>query len=164
MVQTKKMNESFFVKMQKDITVTGELIRARQDEKQSLMDEFDKECKRFFFGKISEKALASSVKMTNKELQRLDKSIRDLIYRARSISVREMSLFSAQAPIGYKATLSGMMGGKKKTVKKKARKIVKKKKVVRKSVKRKKVAKKKPKRRIAKKRKSVKRKATKKKR
>ncbi len=41
MVQTRKMNESFFVKMLKDLTVAGELIRARQDEKQSLLDEFD---------------------------------------------------------------------------------------------------------------------------
>ncbi len=164
MAQTKKMNESFFVKIQKDLTATGELIRARQDEKQAIMDEFDKECKRFFFGRISEKALASSVKKTNQELQRLDKSIREAIYRARSLSIREMSLVSAQAPIGYKATLSGIRGGKKKIVKKKARKIVKKKKVVKKSVKRKKVAKKKPKRRSVKKRKPVKRKATKKKR
>ena len=142
MAQTKKMNLSFFVKMQKDLTSTGELIKARQEEKQALMDEFDKECKRFFFGKISERALASSVKKTNKELQRLDRSIRDIISRARSISSREMTLVSAQAPITYKATLSGITGGKKKTVKKKVKKIVRKKKAVKRTVKRRKVTKK----------------------
>jgi hypothetical protein len=139
MVQTKKMNESFFVEMQKNLTATGELIRARQDEKQALLDEFDKECKRFFFGKISERALASSVKKTNNELKRLDKSIRDTISKARKISEREMNLFSAQAPIVYKATISGIIGGKKKTIKK----VVKKKKVASKrTVKKRKPAKK----------------------
>jgi len=137
MAQTKKMNVSFFVGLQKDLTATGELIRARQDEKQALMDEFDKECKRFFFGKISEKALASSVKKTNIELKRLDKSIRDTISRARSISNREMTLVSAQAPISYRATLSGIIGGKEKKVAK--RKVVRrvKKRVVKKPAKKK---------------------------
>ncbi len=119
MVQTRKMNESFFVEMQKNLTTTGELIRARQDEKQSLLDEFDKECKRFFFGKISQRALASSVKKTNTELQRLDKQIREAIKKGKSLSVREMKLIGNQAPIGYRATISGITGGKKKKVAKK---------------------------------------------
>ena len=89
MVQTKKMNEQFFVKLQKDFTTTGELIRARQDEKQSLLDEFDLESKRFFFGKISQKSLLASIKKTNDELHRLDKSIRDSIKKSRSLSRSE---------------------------------------------------------------------------
>ncbi len=133
MVQAKKMNESFFVKMQKDLTAAGELIRARQEEKQGLLDEFDSECKRFFFGKISEKALASSVKKTNFELKRLDKSIRDTISRARQISTREQSLVSAQAPIGFRATLSGISGEKAKKKTAKRRKPAKKKKAVKRS-------------------------------
>jgi len=146
MAQTKKMNLSFFVEIQKDLTASGELIRARQDEKQALMNEFDKECKRFFFGKISERALASSVKKTNLELKRLDKSIRDTMSRARNISMREMVLVSAQAPISYKATLSGIVGGKKKKAVK--RKVVRKKKVVKKAKKR--VVKKSVKRKVSK--------------
>ena len=149
MAQTKKMNLSFFVEIQKDLTASGELIRARQDEKQALMNEFDKECKRFFFGKISERALASSVKKTNLELKRLDKSIRDTMSRARNISTREMVLVSAQSPISYKATLSGIVGGKKKKAAK--RKVVRKKKVVKKAKKR--VVKKSVKRKVARKKK-----------
>jgi len=140
MVQTKKMNESFFVKMQKDLTTTGELIRARQDEKQAVLDEFDSECKRFFFGKISQKALMSSIKKTNTELQRLNKEIRDAIRRAESLSNREIKLVSDQAPIGYRATLSGISGGVKKKVKRKA---VKKKKAAKRKPAKKKAAKKK---------------------
>lgn len=143
MVQTKKMNESFFVKMQKDLTVTGELIRARQDEKQAILDEFDSECKRFFFGKISQKALVSSIRKTNTELQRLNKEIRDAIRRAESLSNREIKLVSEQAPIGYRATLSGISGGGKKKVK---RKKAKKKKVAKKKPAKKKAAKRKKKR------------------
>ena len=60
MVHIDRMNEEFFAKTLKELNVAGELVRARQEEKQGLLDEFDTECKRFFFGKISEKALASS--------------------------------------------------------------------------------------------------------
>lgn len=155
MVQTKKMNEVFFAKLLKEFTVAGELVRARQEEKQSLLNEFDQESKRFFFGRISERALISSVKKTNKELVRLNKEIKKNIARSRSASDRAMKLVSAQAPIGYRATLSGITGGKKK------KKAVKKKKVVKKKPAKKKKAVKK--RKPAKKKKVVKKKAVKRK-
>ena len=120
MVHIKRMNESFFAQILKDFNVAGELVRSRQEEKQGLLDEFDAECKRFFFGKISERALASSVKKTNKELARLDKDIRESIRKAKTAGERAMKLVSAQAPVVYKATLSGISGGdKKKKAKKK---------------------------------------------
>lgn len=123
MVRIKQMNESFFAKILKEFNVAGELVRARQEEKEGLLNEFDEECKRFFFGKISERALASSVKKTNKELARLDKNIRESIARARSAGDRAMKLVSDQKPIGYRATLSGISGGaKKKKAPKKAKK------------------------------------------
>ena len=128
MVQTKKMNESFLAKLLKEFNVAGELIRARQDEKQALLDEFDSECKRFFFGKISKRALESSVKKTNSELHNLDSEIRKNITKCRRISERAEKFTSAQAPIFFKATLSGVSGGNTKAVKKK--KVAKKKKVV----------------------------------
>lgn len=143
MVQTKKMNESFFAHLLKEFNVAGELIRARQDEKQGLLNEFDAECKRYFFGKISEKTLASSVRKTNGELQRLDSEIRKAITRARSASTRAAKLSANQAPIKYLATLSGISGGKKKPARRKVRRkrVVKKrpvkKKVVRKPAKKK---------------------------
>ena len=146
MVQTKKMNESSFVKMQKDLTVTGEWVRSRQDEKQALLNEFDSECKRFFFGKISQRALMASIKKTNSELYKLDGSIRDAIKKAKNISSGEMKLVGNQVPIGYRATISGITGGSKKSKKK----AVKKKAVVKKAVK-KKAVKKKAKKKVAKK-------------
>lgn len=147
MVQTKKMNESFFAKLLKELDVAGELIRARQDEKQALLDEFDSECKRFFFGKISKRALESSVKKTNNELNSLDSEIRTNIAKCRRISERAEKFASAQAPLSFRATLSGVSGGKTKVAKRKkvAKKKQVKKKVAkkRKPVKRSKVAKKK---------------------
>lgn len=118
MVQTKHMNEESFAKTLKEFNVAGELVRARQDEKQGLLNEFDQECKRFFFGKISQRSLQSSVKKTNKELARLDKDIRMHIGKARTAANRASSLVTAQAPIGYRATLSGINGGKSKKKKK----------------------------------------------
>ncbi|MFH1326906.1 MAG: hypothetical protein ABIH59_02155 [archaeon] len=127
MVQAKKMNESLFAKLQKELTIAGELIRARQEEKQGLLDEFEAESKRYFFGKISERALASSVKKTNKELKRLDGQIRANISRVRNVGDRASKLASVQAPIGYRATLTGIVGGKVKKKKVKKKKTIKKK-------------------------------------
>ena len=122
MVQVKMMNEEFFAKILKDFNVAGELLRARQEEKQSLLNEFSDECKRFFFGKISERALSSSVKKTNMELQRLDKEIRLSMAKARISGERALKLISAQAPVGFRATLSGISGGKMKVKKRKSSK------------------------------------------
>ena len=151
MVQVKKMNESFFAKILKEFNVAGELIRARQEEKQGLLDDFDSECKRFFFGKISERALASSVKKTNAELQRLDRDLRTNITKSRRAAEKSSTLVSAQAPVRYRATLSGIVGGEGKapTRKKKKKKAVEKKK----AVKKKRVAKKKKRRTTRKKKK-----------
>jgi hypothetical protein len=143
MVKSKKMNEEVFSKLHKELTTTGELIRARQEEKQGLLDEFTAESKRFFFGKISERSLASSVKKTNAELQRLDKGIRAAMSRSRVLADKIKSLVAKQAPIGYRATLSGISGGKVKAKKKKVVKKKAKKKAVKKKVKKKKTKKKK---------------------
>ena len=71
---TKKMDESRFAKFVKEFNAVGELVRARQDEKQAVLDEFDGESKRYFFGKISEKTLLSSVaKLTRKLLSLMDR-------------------------------------------------------------------------------------------
>ncbi len=144
MVQTKKMNESFFAHLLKEFNVAGELIRSRQEEKQGLLNEFDAECKRYFFGKVSERTLASSVRKTNNELQRLDGEIRRAITKARSTSARAAKLSADQVPVKYLATLSGISGAGKKPVKRKVKvkKVVEKKPVVKKAVKRKPVKKK----------------------
>ena len=121
MVRVKMMNEEFFAKTLKELNVAGELLRAREEEKQGLLDEFDKESKRFFFGKISERALASSVKKTNNELHRLDSEIRVNMGKARASADRAMKTVSAQAPTHYRATLSGLVGGSSGSAKKSKR-------------------------------------------
>lgn len=138
MAKTKKMDESAFAKLVKEFHAMGELVRARQDEKQAIIDEFNSEGKRFFLGKISEKALASSVRKTNNELHRLDKSIRDAIARAGDIATQAKKFVSVQSPKTFRATLSGVSGITKK--KKKARRRV----VRRKPVAKRKVVRKKP--------------------
>ena len=113
MVQVKMMNEELFAKTIKEFNVTGELVRARQEEKQGLLDEFDQECKRFFYGKISRRALQSSVNKTNDELHRLDNEIRQNMAKSRNAGARAMHILSIQTPVGYRATLSGINGGGK---------------------------------------------------
>jgi len=159
MVRVKKMNESLFAKLQKDLTIAGEIIRARQEEKQGLLDEFDQESKRYFFGKISQRALATSIKKTNKEVARLNKSIREAISRVKKVGDSAAKLTIAQAPIAFRATLTGISGGPKKKKKAVKKKVVKKK-PAKKKVKKKKAP---VKKKVAKKKKVVKKKVVKKK-
>jgi hypothetical protein len=80
------------------------------------MDEFDSESKRFFLGKISEKTLESSVRKTNKEIQKLDDEIRSAIQTANDLANQAKRFASKQAPRRFTATLSGVIrpGQKKK--------------------------------------------------
>ncbi len=153
------MNESMFAKLHKELTIAGELIRARQEEKQGLLDEFDAEAKRYFFGKISQRALQTSVRKTNGELARLNKAIRDAIKRVKSVGDRATKLAGAQAPIAFRATMTGIaVPGKKKVTKKKVKRKVKKVKAKKVAKKKKKVVKKKVKKKVAKKKKASKKK------
>jgi hypothetical protein len=127
MVQVKKINASFSAQLLKDLTAAVELIGAREEEKQALLDEFDAEKQRYFLGKISQTALASSVKKTNVELSRLDKQTRELIKRGASLSDKARKLCTNQAPVAYRATLTGISGGDLKKQKKKVSKMASKK-------------------------------------
>ena len=129
MVKVKNLSEESFAKALKEFNVAGELVGAREEEKQSLLNEFDLECKRFFFGKISEKALTASVNKTNDELHRLDKEIRLNMAKARAAGNKALKIIAAEAPTSYRATLSGISGGNaKKKKKRRAKKSRRKKK------------------------------------
>ena len=144
MAQAKKMNESTFAKLVKEFHAVGELIRARQEEKQAIMDSFDLEKKRYSAGKISTKALESSVRKTNKELLRLDKELRRCIARVNAIGDASKRLASQQAPKVFRAKVSGIFllnpkrkrkRAVKRVVKKKKKAAVRKKKAVKRVVK-----------------------------
>ncbi len=142
MPKTKKMDESYFASFLKDITVIGELIRARQDEKQSIMDEFDRESRRFFFGKISERAISSSIKKTNSETSRLDREIKTYMKKVMDKLDRAKRMVLVQEPLIFNATLSGIKNSKGKSetmaAKKKKKASTKKKAVKKKTTKKKK--------------------------
>lgn len=157
MVKVKMMNENLFAKLVKEYSALGELVRTKQEEKQSVLNEFDRELARYKKGNISENTLASSIKKINLELIKLDKNVRETIDKANKYSARISELVRSQKPVVYRARESGLAlasaSSKKKVVKKVVQKVVKKiakkkpvkkkaaKKVVRKVVK--KVAKKK---------------------
>lgn len=123
MAESKKMNESDFAKIVKEMNASGEFIRTRQDEKQSVMNEFDKERQRFKSGKISKKALDASVKRVNKELQRIDQKIRQSIKQTHQLASRANKMVSNQAPRALRAKATGISSsGKRKSSKKKSSK------------------------------------------
>ena len=163
MVKVKMMNENVFAKLVKEFNALGELIRTRQEEKQSVLNQFDTELARYKRGNISENTLASSIKKTNLELMKLDKNIREIIDKSMKYSARINDLVRSQRPIAYRARESGLglasAPAKKKAVKKKVvKKKVAKKKVVKKVVKKKSVKKKVFKRKAVKKKAPVKKK------
>ena len=55
MVHIKRMNEEYFAKLLKDLTAAGELVRARQEEKQKLLDALTKKANVSFLGKFPKK-------------------------------------------------------------------------------------------------------------
>ena len=107
MTQVKMMNEATFEKLVKEINSQGELIRTRQDEKQSVVNEFDKEKRRFTAGKISRATLTSSVVKTNRELVKLDSNIKAAIKKANTLSNRMDESLARQEPKAFRASESG---------------------------------------------------------
>ena len=107
MAKEKLMNQDAYEKIVKELTSYAELIRTRQNEKQSAMDSFDREVKRYRKGRISRKALASSVRRVNKELQKLDKEIRKGIADVKKTAKKVVSFASRQSPKKEKATMVG---------------------------------------------------------
>ncbi len=133
MAKAKMMNENSFAKLVKEQSAIGELIRTRQEEKQSVMNEFDKEKARYKAGKISEDTMKSSSAKTNKELVRIDKNIRENIMKSNKLSVQIREFVVKQAPISFIAKVSGLT--LRNTSKKKSKKKVNQKRPVKKSAK-----------------------------
>ena len=79
MAKAKAMNQTNFEKIVKELTSYAEVIRSGQDQKQVVLDDFDKERARLKSGKISKKALTASVPRVRKELDRLDVQIKKFI-------------------------------------------------------------------------------------
>lgn len=108
MAKTKKMNEASFAKLVKELNALGELIRTRQDEKQAVINEFEKERKRFRAGNISKATMTSSIRKTNAEFLRLNKDIRRQIQKSNKIATNVKAFCSKQAPIVFNASLTGV--------------------------------------------------------
>jgi hypothetical protein len=140
MAKEKMMNEARFSRMVGEFDSLGELIKARQDEKQAIMNEFDKERKRFRAGKISEKTVDSSAKKTNREMARLNKEIRNIIAKSGKMGDGIREFVTSQSPRVFRARVSGIISGaaKKKAAKRKpAKRKAPKKKAAKRAAKRK---------------------------
>lgn len=114
MAKEKRMNQSSYDKIVKELTSFGELISAHQDEKQSVMNDLYKEVKRFRTGKISRKALASSVPRVNLELNKIDKQIRSRITSIGKTLKKLRRFANNQRPKKFRATMAGVRTHSKK--------------------------------------------------
>ena len=113
MATEKKMDEAGFESIIKEISAHAEMVRTHQDEKQSAMNDFDKERQRFRSGKISKRAVASSSVKVNKELKKLDASIRKDISNLTKAAHQARNFAVRQAPKSFRASLSGIKSGKR---------------------------------------------------
>ena len=108
MATEKEMNQSNFIKIAKELNAFAEVIRSRQDQKQVIINDFNKERKRYKDGKISRKTLVSSVPRVRKELKRLNDEIRKNI-RSLNKSADKAKLFaSRQVPKNFRVAVSGI--------------------------------------------------------
>jgi len=108
MATEKEMNQSSFIKIAKEINAFAEVIRSRQDQKQVIINDFNKEHKRYQAGKISKKTLVSSIPRVRKELQRLNNEIRKNIRNLNKTADRAKRFASRQAPKNFRVALSGV--------------------------------------------------------
>ncbi len=105
---TKKLKESDLASIIKELHSLGELIRARQEEKQAVINEFNSEDRRFLVGKLSQRTINSSIKKTRAELKRLNQEIRDTIKESKEKLNEIDKLISAQSPKRFRVSLSGV--------------------------------------------------------
>jgi len=124
MAKAKMMNESSFAKLVKELSALGELIRTRQEEKQAVIDEFDKEKARYRKGKISEDTMKSSSKKSNKEFSRINRDIRVAIVKSNKLGMRIREFIGNQSPKIFITKVSGINLKQNKKVKKPQRKKV----------------------------------------
>lgn len=116
MATEKEMNQTGFIKIAKEINAYAEMIKSRQNQKQVMMNDFDKERERYKAGKISKASLAASVPRVRKEVQRLNNEIRKNISNLHHAADRAKKFATSQTPKSFKISLSGisLAGGKKK--------------------------------------------------
>jgi hypothetical protein len=116
MATEKEMNQSNFIKIAKEINAFAEVIRSRQDQKQVIIDDFNKERKRYKAGKISRKTLVSSVPRVRKELKRLNNEIRKNIRSLNKTADRAKLFATRQVPKNFRVAVSGitLSGARKK--------------------------------------------------
>jgi hypothetical protein len=116
MATEKEMNQASFAKISKELNAFAEVIRSRQDQKQVIIDDFNKERRSYHAGKIAKRTLASSIPRVRKELQRLNNEIRKNIRNLNSTAEKVKKFSARQSPKNFIVSMSGitLSGGKKK--------------------------------------------------
>jgi sulfate adenylyltransferase subunit 1 (EFTu-like GTPase family) len=122
MATEKDFNQASFTQIAKDIEIFAHEIKTAQDQKQIVIDNFEKERKRMQDGKISKKSLVASIPKVRKELQRLNDVIRKNIQSLNRTAGKIRDFSMRQSPKSFIVTVSGIKssgGAKKKPAPKK---------------------------------------------
>ena len=95
-----------------------ELIKTKQEEKQAILNEYEKQHSRFADGKISRTAFDVSVKENKKLLGGIDSEIRKSISSSKSALQSALKITSSQVPEKFNLSLEGLTSPARKVIKK----------------------------------------------
>lgn len=112
MAKVKMLNDKVYAGLMKDLASLGELVRVREKEKQTVIDQFEAERNRYSKGKISEAALKDSVKKTNKEIVRIDKDLRSAVDKIVKTTNRVSDSIKRSKPKVLRAKENGVFAQK----------------------------------------------------
>jgi hypothetical protein len=114
-----------------------ESIRTKQEQKEAILEEYEKQHRRYAEGRISRRAYKIAVDKNKALLKSIDTQIKRSITTTKNALQSTLRIASKQAPVGFKISMDGLTKPAKKAIKD-IKKIVKKqKKPVRRVAKRK---------------------------
>lgn len=97
-----------FSELVKDYQSLSSKVHVLQARKQSILNDYLEESKRYFFGDLSKLTMKSSMKKTNDHVKKIDKEIDRLVIQAEKIVQKTLAMLKADSAAPHKATLTGV--------------------------------------------------------
>lgn len=108
MVQIKKAPISKFEEHIKKSIADLELIKSKQEQKQAVLDEYEKQHKRYADGRISRRAYQIAVNKNRALLSSLDSQIKGSINTSKRALQNALRITAQQAPARFNVSLEGL--------------------------------------------------------
>ena len=137
MPQIKKAPVTKFEEYIKKAISNVEHIRTKQEEKQAVLDEYEKQHRRYSEGRISRRAYQIAINKNKALLKSLDTSIKRSIGSSKNALQSALKIASQQAPASFKVSMVGLTKPAKRAFKDITKRVKKESKTVKKAIRRK---------------------------